>query len=368
MQKSIPVSEPALSGNEKQYVLDCLESNWISSNGKYIGAFEKGFADFCGVRHALSCANGTVALHLALLGLGIKPGDEVIVPTLTYVATANAVVYCGAKPVFVDSDPLTWNMAPAEVERAITPQTRAIIIVHIYGCPAEMDALLGIARRHGLYVIEDAAEAHGAEYDQKRVGSFGDVSTFSFYGNKIITTGEGGMVTTNDSTLAARMLQIKGQGMDPQRRYWFPIIGYNYRMTNIEAAIGLAQLEKIDWHIQRRIEIARRYQANLAGEKVSFQPEPAKGRNVYWMTSLVLDEGIGISRDELREKLAASGIETRPFFYPLHTLPMYAVDSTGKSFPVASRLSAQGINLPSYSSLEDSDIDFVCTAIQATLR
>ena len=239
--------------------MDCLDSTWISSSGKYIEQFEKAFAEFCGVKHAVTCCNGTVALHLALMALGTQPGDEVIVPTLTYIATANAVTYCGARPVFVDSEPETWNMDPSLIEEKITPRTKGIIVVHLYGHPADMDPIMSIARRHGLFVIEDAAEAHGAEYKGHRVGSIGDMSTFSFYGNKIITTGEGGMVVTNNDSLASKARQLKGQGSVPDQRYWFPIIGYNYRMTNVASAIGLAQLEKAEWHIERRREVARWY-------------------------------------------------------------------------------------------------------------
>jgi perosamine synthetase len=368
-KKLIPVAEPALVGNEKKYVLDCLDSNWISSNGKYIEKFESGFAEFCSVKHALSCSNGTVALHIALLGLGIQPGDEVIVPTLTYVATANAVVYCGGKPVFVDSDPLTWNMDPAKIEGAITARTKAIIVVHLYGCPANMDAIMKIASDRKLAVIEDAAEAHGAKYNGKRVGSFGLISTFSFYGNKIITTGEGGMVTTQDDGLALKMRQVKGQGMDLSRRYWFPMIGYNYRMTNIEAAIGLAQLEKIEWHIQRRSEVAARYKKNLSSDpSIKFQAEPEHSENVYWMTSIVLDEKAKISRDQLMEELSKQGIETRPFFYPIHTLPMYQETVMNQSFPIADSLSARGMNLPSSALLQDDDIDHVCEQLLKALK
>lgn len=366
MREFIPVAAPALVGNEKQYVLDCLDSNWISSNGKYIERFETGFAAFCNVKHALSCSNGTVALHLALLALGIGPGDEVILPALTYVATANSVVYCGAKPVFVDSEPDTWNIDPERIEEAVTPRTRAIIVVHLYGHPVDMDPVMAIARKHGLFVVEDAAEAHGAEYKGRRVGAIGDIATFSFYGNKIITTGEGGMVTTQDDALAARVRQLKGQGMDPNRRYWFPMVGYNYRMTNIEAAIGLAQLEKIDWHIQRRRDIVNRYRLRLSGlPEVALQPEKPWARNVYWLTSIILTDLSSLSRDELMKQLAAAGVETRPFFYPLHTLPMYAGAQQGRPLPVAERLGAQGINLPSFSTLDDEAIDYICESLCA---
>jgi perosamine synthetase len=362
MKPMIPVAAPALVGNEKKYVLDCLESSWISSNGQYIERFESAFAEFCGVKHALSCSNGTVALHLALLALGIGTGDEVIVPTLTYVATANAVVYCGAKPIFVDSEPETWNLNPALLEDCITPRTKAIIVVHLYGHPVDMDAVMDVANKHGLFVVEDAAEAHGAEYKDRRVGSIGHISTFSFYGNKIITTGEGGMVVTDDDALAAKVRQLKGQGMDPSHRYWFPIVGYNYRMTNIEAAIGLAQLEKVDWHIARRREIVTQYIETLKDVPgISFQPEKTWARNVYWMTSAVLDEGI--SRDAMMKELSEGGVETRPFFYPLHTLPMYCELANGKSFPIAEGLASQGMNLPSSASLSTEEAAFVCQQI-----
>ena len=369
MKRFIPVAAPALVGNEKTYVLDCLESTWISSSGKYVGQFEASFAEFCGVEHALSCCNGTVALHLALMALGVGPGDEVIVPTLTFVATANAVTYCGARPVFVDSEPETWNLDPTQIEDLITPQTKGIIVVHLYGHPVDMDPVLDIARKHAIFVVEDAAEAHGAEYKGQRVGSLSDIATFSFYGNKIITTGEGGMVVTNDDALASQVRQLKGQGMDPDRRYWFPIVGYNYRMTNVAAAIGLAQLEKADWHIARRREIAEQYARHLTGVPgISLQPEKPWARNVYWMISVVLSEDLSVSRDSVMAKLAEVGIETRPFFYPMHALPMYRDLARGQSYPVADRLAAQGINLPSSATLSEGDLAFVCDQIVQILE
>ncbi len=262
----ISVAHPLLEGNEKKYVLDCLDTNWISSVGKYIAEFEKSFAAFCGVKHAISANNGTTALHLALVAMGLEPGDEVIIPTVTYIATANAVRYCGAAPVLADVCADTMNIDPSQVERLITPRTRGIIPVHLYGHPADMKALKSIAGRHGLWLLEDAAEAHGAEVDGQRVGGIGQCATFSFFGNKIVTTGEGGMVTTNDDALAVRLRQFRGQGVDPERRYWFPVVGYNYRMTNIQAAIGLAQMETIDKSLADRQSIATQYDEALDGQ------------------------------------------------------------------------------------------------------
>ena len=364
MRKFIPVAAPALIGNEKKYVLDCIKSNWISSNGKYIQNFEESFADFNKVKYALSCSNGTVALHLALMALGISTGDEVILPTFTYVATANAVMYCGAKPIFIDSDSETWNIDPSLIEKFITKNTKAIIVVHIYGHPVDMDVVMNIAQKHHLFVIEDAAEAHGAEYKGQIVGSFGDISIFSFYGNKVITTGEGGMVITNNDLLASKVRQLKGQGMDPSRRYWFPILGYNYRMTNIAAAIGLAQLENINWHISRRREIATRYQENFKDfPEIQLQPEKPYARSIHWLSSITISEIIPISRDQIMKELEILGIETRPFFYPLHLLPIYQNQNIGRDFPVAEKIAARGINLPSSANLTSAEIDFVCSGI-----
>jgi perosamine synthetase len=367
--RRIPVAAPALIGNEREYVLDCLNTTWISSNGKYIDCFEQAFAQFCKAKHAITCCNGTVALHLALLALGVGPGDEVIVPTLTYVATANAVAYCGAFPVFIDSEPDTWNMNPALIDEVIGPRTKGIIVVHLYGHPVDMDPVLEVAHKYGLFVLEDAAEAHGAEYKGQRVGSIGDISTFSFYGNKIITTGEGGMVATNDDNLAMRVRQLKGQGQDFQRRYWFPIMGYNYRMTNIQAAIGLGQLEQIEWHIARHREIASWYHDLLCDEDNLILPaEKPWAKNVYWMTSVVLEESFTRSRDETMAALAEKGIETRPFFYPMHITPMYKSLANGREFPVADRLAARGMNLPSSALLTYDDVLYVSNTLRSLVR
>jgi perosamine synthetase len=353
-----------LVGNEKAYVMDCLDSNWISSAGTYINRFETGFADFCRAEHAIACCNGTVALHLALLAIGVASGDEVIVPTLTFVATANAVTYCGARPVFVDSEPEIWTLDPSLIEAKITARTKAIIAVHLFGHPVDMDPVLSIARRHGLLVVEDAAEAHGAEYKGQRVGSLADIAIFSFYGNKIITSGDGGMVVTNDAVLARKVHQLKYHGADPTRRYWFPIVGYNYRMMNIAAAIGLAQLEKVEWHMGRRLEVASWYREGLRGvSQLTYQPEKEWARHAYWMFSVVLGDDILLSRDEIIAQLQARGIETRPVFYPMHALPPYPDLAPKSSYPVADRIARAGISLPTWAGLTRDDVSYVCDSM-----
>lgn len=362
-QYRIPVYQPWLCGNEERYVLDCLRSGWISSKGQYIAAFEDRFAEFIGVRHALSVCNGTVALHVALAALGIGPGDEVIVPTFTYIAPVNAVVYCGATPVFVDADPDTWQLDPNDVYRRITPKTKAIIVVHLYGHPAEMNALTTLAQEHGLFIVEDCAEAFGATYQGKHVGTFGDIATFSFYGNKTITTGEGGMVTTNDDMLAERIRRLKGQGLAPYREYWHDIIGYNYRMTNVAAAIGLAQLENASLFLDRKRTIAQRYRHLLADTHLVFQHESPEVQHSWWMISVLAPTAQ--ERDYLRQALARHGIETRPTFYPVHTMPMYS--HRYERHRVAESLGLRGINLPSYPSLRDEQIEEICHVLRNAL-
>lgn len=367
-KRNIPVAAPMLVGNEKSYVIDCLDSTWISSTGKYVERFESAFADFCGVRHAISCCNGTVALHLALVALGLKPGDEVIVPTITFVATANVVKYCGATPIFVDVDPATWTIDPSLIEQKITSRTRGIIVVHLYGQPADLDPVLDLARRHSLFVVEDAAEAHGAEYKGKKVGSLTAVGAFSFYGNKALTTGEGGMLTTNDDGFAAQLRLLRGQGMDSQRRYWHPVIGYNYRMTNVAAAIGLGQLERADWHLEGRAKVANWYQKALAAiAGITWQSEPDWSKRIYWMFSIVLDEQAG-NRDGAMAHLQADGIETRPLFHPLHLLPPYQNPEDNTGYPVAEQISQNGFSLPTWAGLTNDDVNYVAESLIQYLK
>jgi perosamine synthetase len=278
------------------------------------------------------------------------PGDEVIVPALTFIATANAVAYCNAKPVLVDVHPEYWCMDPAKVETQITTKTKAIIPVHLYGHPCDMDAIIDIARRHNLYVIEDAAEAHGAIYKDRRVGSFGDINCFSFYGNKIISTGEGGMCLTNDEGLATKMRILRDHGMNPNKRYWYDVVGFNYRMTNLQAAVGTAQVDKLDMLIAKRRQLANWYSNAfrdlVESEVIKLPPEMPWARNIYWMYSILLEDSFGTSRDELVRGLEEKGIETRPLFYPLHLMPPYQ-GYNSSAFPVAEEIGRKGLNLPS---------------------
>jgi len=366
-KRTIPVSAPMLVGNEKAYVIDCLDSTWISSAGSYVKKFESSFADFCGARHALSCCNGTVALHLALVALGVGPGDEVIVPTLTFVATANVVNYCGARPVFVDAEPDAWTMNPALIEEKITARTKGIIVVHLYGHPVDLDPILSLARRRGLFVVEDAAEAHGAEYKDSKVGALGEVGAFSFYGNKAITTGEGGMLVTNDDGLASRLRLLRDQGMDPHRRYWHTVIGYNYRMTNLAAAVGLGQLEKADWHLERRADVAKKYLELLKTVPgVSWQSDQPWARRIYWMFNILLDDS-PMDRDDVMAQLQELGVETRPVFYPMHLLPPYLDEADNTTYPVAERIARRGFSLPTWAGLSDEDLQYVVNCLARVL-
>jgi perosamine synthetase len=355
----IPVYQPSLSGNEKKYVLDCLDSSWISSKGAYLKKFEDEFSKKINVKHATTVSNGTVALHLALLALGVGEGDEVIVPTLTYIASVNAIRYTGATPVFADSLKSTWQIDPEDIERKVTKKTKAIMVVHLYGHPCDMDAIMDIAKRHNLSVIEDAAEAFGSKYKNTPIGSIGHIATFSFFGNKTITTGEGGMVVSKDQTLIDRVIHFKGQGLATHRQYWHDVVGYNYRMTNICAAIGLAQLEQADQFIERKREIASTYKKLLKDLPLQAHEESSDVFHSYWMFSVLVDDAS--RRDELRDFLSQAGIETRPLFYPVHTMPMYSTPF--QSHRVAEDLGWRGINLPSYPKLENSQIIFICKLI-----
>ena len=359
----LPVAEPSLGEKELLYVTECILTGWVSSAGKFVTRFEEMFAEFCSTCYAVATSKGTTALHLALLSLGIGPGDEVIVPTLTFIATANAVTYTGARPVFVDSELETWNIDPKLIEPAITPRTKAIIVVHLYGHPADMDPIMEIAACHNLAVIEDAAEAHGACYKGRRVGGIGDIGTFSFYGNKIITTGEGGMLVTNRADLAEQVRMLRDHGMSPERRYWHPVLGYNYRMTNLQAALGVAQMERIEAILATKRLIAQTYTdalCNVCG--LTLPPKAAWAESVCWLYSVLIDEkAFGMGRDALMATLKDYAMETRPLFLPVHTQPIY---STGQHLPIAEQLAAQGLSLPSAVSLGLENVRRVAQAIK----
>jgi len=358
----IPVYKPRIGERERDYVSSAVESTWISSKGEFLDRFELEFPLFVEADYGVATCNGTVSLHVAFAALGLGPGDEVIVPTFTYVASVNAITYTGATPVFVDSEPEFWNMDPALIEAAITPRTKAIEVVHLYGHPADMDPILEIAARHGLPIIEDAAEAHGATYRGRKVGAMGKAGSFSFFGNKIITTGEGGMVVTNDPEFAETCRHLRGQGVSPTQTYWHDVVGFNYRMTNIAAAIGCAQLEQVDEVLAKKSQIAAWYTERLAGTPgLTLQREAEWAHAVWWMNSVLIDPAL---RDDLMTAMRQRGVDSRPFFYPAHTLPMYSHD---ESFPVAEYLGAAGINLPSYPDLSQDEVELVCTALQESL-
>lgn len=366
----IPVCEPTLSSREKEYVLDCLETGWISSNGKYIEKFEAAFSMYCGAKYGVSCCNGTAALHLALAALDIGPGDEVILPSFSMIATGNAVVYTGATAVLVDTEPDTWNIDPDRVADAMTDKTRAIIVVHTYGHPVDMDRILTIAARRGIPVVEDAAEAHGAEYKGRRCGSLAALAAFSFYGNKILTTGEGGMVTTSDPALAAKLASLRNHCFG-EPRFLHKHIGFNYRMTNIQAAIGLAQTEMADHLVDSRRNNALEYNRLLSGVKgITTPPEAEWAKSVYWMYGLLLEDDFPLDRDETMRRLKARGVDTRAFFYPMHKQPCY-MDYRYANKPMArgpmhvsERIGARGIYLPSSSHLSRDQIETVVAAIR----
>jgi perosamine synthetase len=364
----IPVAQPDLTGNEEKYVVDAIRSSWISSAGKYLDRFEREFAAACNSDAALGVSNGTVALHLALMALDVRPGDEVLVPSLTYIATANAVRYVGAEPVFVDVDPATWCIDPAKLEAAMTRRTRGIIAVHLYGHPADMDAINHLAAVHGLWVVEDAAEAHFAKYKGRVVGSLARCSTFSFYGNKIITSGEGGAVTVSDPQLELRMRTLRGQGVDPARRYYFPVTGYNFRMTNIAGALLCGQLERKDEIVTKRRQIYAWYRESLQSVPgIGFQPIAEWAEITPWLMCLLIEPEFGKTRDQVADGLRAAGIDTRPFFIPLHTLPPFRQESLARheQLPVTERLASTGINLPTFSGMTQGDVARVCDALSA---
>jgi perosamine synthetase len=358
---TIPVAEPDLGGNELDYVTDCIRSGWVSSGGAYVERFELAVAEWCGVRHAVAASSGTSALHLALASLGIGPGDEVIVPALSYVASANAVTYTGARPVFVDVDADTWNLDIARVESRISARTRAIMPVHLYGYPVDMERLLAVARKAGVWVIEDACEALGSECSGRRVGGLGDIGCLSFYGNKLVTTGEGGMLLTNSGEVAVAARELRNQAMTGTR-YWHARLGFSYRLTNLQAAVGLAQMERVEEFVEARRRVASKYGNLLCGTPgLRLYREPAWSRSVPWLYSLLVTDEFVLDRDGLIAHLAACGIESKPFFMPLPRLPMY---DDGTHCPVSEDLSRRGISLPTFVLMETQQIERVARAIR----
>lgn len=365
--KPIPVNEPVLSEDSKNNVVNALETGWISSAGRYVSQFEENFAKFLGVKYAVAVSNGTTALHLAILSLGIGQGDEVIVPAFTMAATWLAVIHAGAKPVFVDCEPDTYNIDPALIEAKITKKTKAIIPVHIYGHPAEMDAILKIAKKHKLFVIEDAAEAHGAEYKGKKCGSLGDINCFSFYANKIITTGEGGMVVTNDENLAKEARKLKDLYHSDQKRFIHEKIGYNYRLTNLQAALGCGELKHINLYIAKKQHLAKLY-SELLKDVSGIRPPITRPsvKNVFWMYAILVDERkLFLTRDELKAKLKERGVDTRDFFYSPTDQPVLAPYlSANDRFPFTDFISRRGLYLPSGLAITDQQIKSVVRNIK----
>lgn len=355
----IPVYQPYFSGREKEYVNQCLDSTWISSKGEFINRFERGFADFIGAEHATTVSNGTVAIHLALEALGIGPGDEVIVPTLTYIASVNTILQTGATPVFVDSLESTWQIDPEDVKRKISSKTKAVMAVHLYGLPCDMDPLVSICDEHQIYLIEDCAEAFGSRYKGQHAGTFGDIATFSFFGNKTITTGEGGMVVAKNKDILEKAYHLKNQGVSSTREYWHDRVAYNYRMTNICAAIGLAQLENASEILEKKRQIAEWYKQDLKGLPLTTHDEQPETVHSFWMCSIAVDDSG--KRADLRNRLKNEGVETRPLFYPAHTMPHCAVEG---HFPIADAIGSRGINLPSYPGLKREDVSVVTKSIR----
>ena len=360
--QQIPVYQPELSGREREYVLDCVDSGWISSIGKYTERFEQVVAEYIGSPNAIAVSNGTVAIHLALHCLDIGPGDEVIVPTFTYIASVNTIAQTGATPVFADSRPGDWLLDPEDVRRKITSRTKAIMPVHLYGAVCDMPAIGEIAREHGLKVVEDCAEALGSTLNRRHVGTWGDVGTFSFFGNKTVTTGEGGMVVAKDDALAARLRKVKGQGQSLEKRYWHDELGFNYRMTNICAAIGVAQMERIEGILARKREVGALYRSKLEGSPFEFQHLADGVESSDWLVSLLVPRGV--DRNALMVRLAENGIDSRPVFYCAHHMPMY---KTGDTHPVAEDIAARGLSLPSYPALTDDQVVQIAGTLRSVL-
>lgn len=362
MKSRVPMSIPDVSGREEEYLLECIRSGWVSSLGTFVERFESDFASFSHTTCGVSVNSGTAAIHLALRALDVGPGDEVIVPALTFASSVNCILYQGATPVFIDCAPDCWNMDPAQLESLITERTAAIMPVHLYGKPCDMKAIMEIATRHDVPVVEDCAEAHGAKVDGALVGSFGRVGCFSFYGNKILTTGEGGMCVTSDAALDERLRVLRDHGMNKTRRYWHDDVGYNYRLTNLQAAVGCAQLERVEEFLAKKRSIAEQYRQRLESTPLILPAEEPGTTNVYWLYTVILPEGTSeTDRDALIEHLDADGIESRPFFYSLPRMGPY--EKFARPLPNSDSISPRGVTLPSYFTLAEEDIDRVTNSM-----
>ena len=376
----IPVNEPLLAEREMEYAAECLRTGWISSAGEFIERFERAWAEYCGMRHGVAVSSGTAGLQVAVACLDLQPGEEVILPTFTIISCVTAVLYGGGRPVLVDADPETWCMDVRQIEGRVTERTRAIMPVHTYGHPVDMDPVLQLAAEHGLRVIEDAAEAHGAEYLSgretssprwHRCGGMGDLSVFSFYANKPVTTGEGGMLLTNDEQLAGRAASLRNLCFESGRRFYHRELGFNFRLTNLQAAIGLAQVERMDAIVARKRAIGTAYQQRLQGiPGIRLPVERPWARSIYWMYGVVLEESLGFDASEFARRLSQRGIQTRPFFLGMHTQPVLHARGlfTGEDYPVADALARQGLYLPSGLALSEAQIDQVCQAVEDILR
>lgn len=372
MHSFVPIIAPRLGQREIQYVTEALHAGEISGNsGRFISQFERGFADYCACSHAVATSNGTTALHLALASLGIGPGDEVLVSTLTFMSTFFAVLYQGATPVPVDAEYDTCNLNPSLLEKLITPRTKAILAVHLFGHPADMDPILEIARSRGLYVIEDAAEAHGALYKGRKVGSIGDVGCFSFYANKIVNTGEGGMITTNDLDIAERARSLRSLAYGQKDKFMHSEVGFNYRMSNLQAALGCAQMEKIEETIEGKRRMARLYAQYLGDvDEIHLPIEKPYARNVFWMYHVVLKDEFSSCRDRVMRQLSAADVETRPCFIPYNLQQAFIQKGLThpELCPVANRLSRGGVYLPSSPDLSEDQIAYVSSQLKRALE
>lgn len=363
--RRIPIMQVSLSGNEMQYVSNCISTGWISSQGSYVKEFEKLFAAYCGAPYALAVSNGTTALHLALACLKIGPGDEVIVPDFTFAASINAVLYTGATPVLVDVSLDTWTIDIEQLEAAITAKTKAIMPVHIYGQPCNMEAIMSIAKKHNLFVVEDCAEALGSKYNNQHVGSFGEVGTFSFFGNKTITTGEGGMLIFKDKATYEFAAVLRDHGMSKEKRYWHDVVGFNYRMTNLQAAIGVAQMERIEEIVAKKRLLADTYNSALNDlHGLQLQAETKGTFSSYWLYTMLVNPPSGFTREALQQSLAKSGVESRPAFFCLHTMPVYEAYKQDRSFDNSAYISAHGLSLPSYIDLTQEELTHIMRTIK----